>query len=156
MLALLPAVAVRSGSHPSRPPLPPLPSPHPGAPQVKADEWEAIPDIGDYTVKRPKRETFAPAPDSLLAAATNAAGATGGATALDVNGLATPAGTASSLTDMGARPSLARPSRTRPGTRARPAVATSAWQPAFHACLHARPPRTHPPHQARAAPRCWA
>lgn len=72
--------------------------------QVKAEEWEAIPDIGDYTIKRQKRETFAPAPDSLLAAAANASGATGGTNTLDA-GLDTPAGSGSSvsnLTDMGA------------------------------------------------------
>ncbi|GBF98664.1 hypothetical protein Rsub_11658 [Raphidocelis subcapitata] len=72
--------------------------------EVSESEWEAIPEIGDYTIKRQKRETYAPAPDSLLTAAANASGATGGATALDVNGLATPAGSASSvasLTDIG-------------------------------------------------------
>jgi hypothetical protein len=93
---------------PRRPPLARSPPPNPALhrPQVKAEEWEAIPDIGDYTIKRQKRETFAPAPDSLLAAAANAAGAGGSATTLDVNGLATPAGSASSvsnLTDIGAQ-----------------------------------------------------
>lgn len=71
--------------------------------EVSADEWEAIPDIGDYTIKRQKRETFAPAPDSLLAAAANA-GVAGQTTTLDVNGLATPMGSATSvsnLTDIG-------------------------------------------------------
>ena len=47
---------------------------------------------------------MAPAPDSLLAAAANAAGAAGASTTVadDGGGLATPAGTASSLTDIGA------------------------------------------------------
>ncbi len=70
---------------------------------MRAEEWEAIPDIGDYTIKRQKRETYAPAPDSLLAAAASA-GASGN-TVLDVNGLATPAGgsasSVSNLTDIG-------------------------------------------------------
>ena len=77
---------------------------HTHFPQVTASEWEAIPDIGDYTVKRQKRETFAPAPDSLLAAAVTAAGAAGRSTTA-IDGLATPMGTASTvsnLTDIGA------------------------------------------------------
>ena len=36
---------------------------------VTEAEWEAIPEIGDYTIKKPRRETFVPAPDTLLAAA---------------------------------------------------------------------------------------
>ena len=36
---------------------------------VTEAEWEAIPDIGDYTIKKPRRETYVPAPDTLLAAA---------------------------------------------------------------------------------------
>lgn len=83
-------------------PPPAIPSTRALPPQVKAEEWEAIPDIGDYTIKRQKRETFAPAPDSLLAAAANAAGASGTTNAVGLDGLATPAGSASSLTDMGA------------------------------------------------------
>ncbi|GFR44314.1 hypothetical protein Agub_g5438 [Astrephomene gubernaculifera] len=84
---------------------------------VSVDEWEAIPDIGDYTLKKPRRmERFAPVPDSLLArAAADAAAATGGAAgsarALDPNsglasvgglgGLATPmGGAASTVSDL--------------------------------------------------------
>ena len=33
---------------------------------VSYSEWDAIPDIGDYNVKKKKRENFAPAPDTLL------------------------------------------------------------------------------------------
>lgn len=29
-------------------------------------EWEAIPDIGDYTIKRKKLQSYAPVPDTLL------------------------------------------------------------------------------------------
>ena len=34
--------------------------------KVSLDEWAAIPDIGDYSVKKRKIEKFTPAPDSLL------------------------------------------------------------------------------------------
>jgi len=37
--------------------------------EVTEAEWEAIPEIGDYTIKKPRRETYVPAPDTLLAAA---------------------------------------------------------------------------------------
>lgn len=61
---------------------------------VSSAEWEAIPDIGDYTVKKQKRmQQFVPVPDSLLA---RAAAASGTATALDAQamsaGMATPSG----------------------------------------------------------------
>ncbi len=38
---------------------------------VSETEWEAIPEIGDYTIKnkRPRFESFTPVPDTLLAAA---------------------------------------------------------------------------------------
>lgn len=36
---------------------------------VSYDEWAAVPDIGDYSVKKQKRERYTPAPDSLLAQA---------------------------------------------------------------------------------------
>jgi pre-mRNA-processing factor 6 len=35
--------------------------------EVSRDEWEAIPDIGDYTIKKHKPvQTFTPVPDTLL------------------------------------------------------------------------------------------
>ena len=35
--------------------------------QVSRDEWESIPDIGDYTIKKQKRmQSFVPVPDTLL------------------------------------------------------------------------------------------
>ncbi|GAX76424.1 hypothetical protein CEUSTIGMA_g3869.t1 [Chlamydomonas eustigma] len=35
--------------------------------EVSSEEWESIPDIGDYTIKKqPKMVSYAPAPDSLL------------------------------------------------------------------------------------------
>ena len=36
---------------------------------VSASEWDAIPDIGDTTIKKTRREFYAPPPDTLLAAA---------------------------------------------------------------------------------------
>lgn len=36
---------------------------------VSAAEWDAIPDIGDTTIKKTRREFYAPPPDTLLAAA---------------------------------------------------------------------------------------
>jgi len=34
---------------------------------VKADEWDAIPEIGDYTIKKRKTmQSFVPIPDTLL------------------------------------------------------------------------------------------
>ncbi|EFJ46600.1 hypothetical protein VOLCADRAFT_62457 [Volvox carteri f. nagariensis] len=81
--------------------------------EVSYEEWESIPEIGDYTIKKQRRmERFAPVPDSLLArAAAEAASASaaGGSLAksLDpnsglasvgggLNGLATPMGGATS------------------------------------------------------------
>ena len=38
--------------------------------EITDEEWEAIPEIGDYTIKKTKRfESFAPVPDTLLAKA---------------------------------------------------------------------------------------
>jgi pre-mRNA-processing factor 6 len=64
-------------------------------------QWESIPDIGDYTVKKQKHlDRFTPVPDSLLAGAA-ARDAT--ATAIDASGLATPmGGITTDLTAMGA------------------------------------------------------
>jgi pre-mRNA-processing factor 6 len=67
-------------------------------------QWEAIPDIGDYTVKKQKHlDRFTPVPDSLLA---GAAGRDATATAIDAQGpggLETPMGGATTdLTAMGA------------------------------------------------------
>jgi pre-mRNA-processing factor 6 len=77
--------------------------------ELSEADWEAVPDIGDYTVKKRKgMQQFVPVPDSLLA---RAAAATETATALDGsamatvggNGMATPAGgTISDLTAIGA------------------------------------------------------
>ncbi|KAI3436782.1 hypothetical protein D9Q98_006193 [Chlorella vulgaris] len=69
--------------------------------EVPMDQWESIPDIGDYTVKKQKHlDRFTPVPDSLLAGAA-ARDAT--ATAIDASGLATPmGGITTDLTAMGA------------------------------------------------------
>ncbi|KAG2447955.1 hypothetical protein HYH02_006984 [Chlamydomonas schloesseri] len=80
---------------------------------VKYEEWEAIPEMGDYTLKKQRRmERFAPVPDSLLArAAADVAGGTaaGAAKSLDpssglassLGGLATPmGGAASTVSDL--------------------------------------------------------
>lgn len=68
-------------------------------------DWESVPDIGDYTVKKKKRmQQFVPVPDSLLA---RAAASSETVTALDASamaaGMATPAGGATTdLTAIGA------------------------------------------------------
>eukprot|EP00198_Chlamydomonas_reinhardtii_P003302 XP_001692638.1 splicing factor, component of the U4/U6-U5 snRNP complex [Chlamydomonas reinhardtii] len=80
---------------------------------VKYEEWESIPEMGDYTLKKQRRlERFAPVPDSLLArAAADVAGGTaaGAAKSLDpssglassLGGLATPmGGAASTVSDL--------------------------------------------------------
>ncbi len=71
--------------------------------EVAREEWEAIPDIGDYTIKKQKRfENFAPVPDSLLAKAAAAADNVTSIDAVDgsVTGLVTPAGGASTVSDL--------------------------------------------------------
>ena len=73
--------------------------------ELAAVDWESIPEIGDYTIKKTKRvQTFTPVPDSLLA---RAAANNDTATALDAKALAagldTPlGGTVTDLTAMGA------------------------------------------------------
>ncbi len=64
-------------------------------------QWESIPDIGDYTIKKQKHlDRFTPVPDSLLA---SAAAREATATAIDASGLATPMGGATTdLTAIGA------------------------------------------------------
>ncbi|KAK9803220.1 hypothetical protein WJX73_005268 [Symbiochloris irregularis] len=72
--------------------------------EVTDAEWEAIPEIGDYTIKKHKRmESFVPVPDTLLA---KAAAEKDTVSALDAramsNGLETPGGMATTnLTEIG-------------------------------------------------------
>lgn len=69
---------------------------------MSAEEWEGIPDVGDRTVKkRPRFNSFAAAPDSLLAKAAMASQTD---SSISVDGLATPAGatTNADLTAIGA------------------------------------------------------
>lgn len=72
--------------------------------EITDAEWEAIPEIGDYTIKKQKRmESFVPVPDTLLA---KAAAEKDTASALDAkamsNGLETPSGLATTnLTEIG-------------------------------------------------------
>ena len=69
---------------------------------VSDSEWEAIPEIGDYTIKnkRPRFESFTPVPDTLLAAA--AAEKQTNTAAEPSAGLETPAGYATTdLTAVG-------------------------------------------------------
>ena len=54
---------------------------------VSNDEWSSIPDIGDYSVKKQKFQTFTPAPDSLLEKARQETAYV--ATAADAGGAAT-------------------------------------------------------------------
>lgn len=60
------------------------------------EDWESIPDIGDYTIKNKKRfQSFAPVPDTLLAGAV-------GNMETSTDGLQTPAaGTTTDLTAVG-------------------------------------------------------
>ncbi|PSC71481.1 STABILIZED1-like [Micractinium conductrix] len=69
--------------------------------EVPVDQWESIPDIGDYTIKKQKHlDRFTPVPDSLLA---SAAASQATASAIDASGLATPMGGATTdLTAIGA------------------------------------------------------
>jgi pre-mRNA-processing factor 6 len=71
--------------------------------ELAAAEWESIPDIGDYTIKKAKRmAAFTPVPDSLLAMAAGS-GETGNTADMSVGGLATPlGGTVTDLAAMGA------------------------------------------------------
>ena len=63
-------------------------------------DWEAIPDIGDYTAKKQKREQFVPVPDSLLA---RAAGSMETVSALDARVMDAPVGgTTTDLSAIGA------------------------------------------------------
>lgn len=57
---------------------------------VSEADWEAIPDIGDYTIKKQKRfESFTPPPDTLLAKAIAEKETV---SHIDPNGIATPSG----------------------------------------------------------------
>ena len=69
--------------------------------EVSESDWEAIPEIGDYTIKKRQRfESFVPVPDTLLAAA--AAEKQNTKTAADSAGADTPAGYATTdLTAVG-------------------------------------------------------
>jgi pre-mRNA-processing factor 6 len=65
-------------------------------------DWEAIPNIGDYTAKKRKMQQFVPVPDSLL---SSAASMNQTVTALDAQAMAagtnTPAGTMTDLAAIG-------------------------------------------------------
>ena len=58
---------------------------------------QAIPEIGDHTIKKQKKETYTPVPDTILTGVA-AAGQTGNAV---VGGLETPGGATTSLTEIG-------------------------------------------------------
>lgn len=58
---------------------------------------QAIPEIGDHTIKKQKRETYTPVPDTILTGVA-AAGQTGNTI---VGGLETPGGATTSLTEIG-------------------------------------------------------
>ena len=62
-----------------------------------SDPLQAIPEIGDHTTKKKKRETFTPVPDMLLTDAA-AAGQMGNSI---VGGAETPGGSSTSLTEIG-------------------------------------------------------
>ncbi|PRW56239.1 STABILIZED1 [Chlorella sorokiniana] len=70
---------------------------------VPVDQWEAIPDIGDYTVKKQKLDKFTPVPDSLLAGAAARDATASAIDARGAGGLETPMGGATTdLTAIGA------------------------------------------------------
>jgi pre-mRNA-processing factor 6 len=75
--------------------------------QITEAEWESIPDIGDYTIKKQKRmQQFVPAPDSLLARAVMSSQT---ASAIDAQAMSTmPGGQMSALlgNDSGTRTDL--------------------------------------------------
>ncbi|KAF5841064.1 PRP1 splicing factor, N-terminal-domain-containing protein [Dunaliella salina] len=65
--------------------------------EVKPDEWEAIPDIGDYTIKKRKTmQSFVPVPDTLLSKATREKEHDSTVKDMSLPGLATPMGGANS------------------------------------------------------------
>ena len=69
--------------------------------EISQDEWEGIPDIGDYSMKNKNKrpQFYSPAPDSLLAtAAARNEKDTSIGVASGFDGLKTPAGQFSSLT----------------------------------------------------------
>ncbi|KDD72365.1 PRP1 splicing factor, partial [Helicosporidium sp. ATCC 50920] len=67
---------------------------------VSESEWDAIPDIGDTTIRKPKRAAiFTPAPDSLLARA--AGGGLGNTVVEPEGGASIVPGTATDLTAVG-------------------------------------------------------
>lgn len=67
---------------------------------IAEEDWNSIPDIGDYTIKKRPRTSFAPVPDTLL---QKAAAEKDQVTALDAQpGLSTPAsGMTTNLTSVG-------------------------------------------------------
>ncbi|KAK9809995.1 hypothetical protein WJX72_003070 [[Myrmecia] bisecta] len=70
---------------------------------IQAHEWEGIPDIGDYTIKKQRgKQSFTPVPDTLF---SKAAQEKQTLTTLDPrttgNGLETPSGMTSNLTEIG-------------------------------------------------------
>lgn len=67
---------------------------------IAEDDWNSIPDIGDYTIKKRPRTSFAPVPDTLL---QKAAAEKETVTALDAQaGLSTPvSGMTTNLTSVG-------------------------------------------------------
>jgi len=65
--------------------------------EVKPDEWEAIPDIGDYTIKKRKTmQSFVPVPDTLLSKAAREKEHDSTVKDMSLPGLATPMGGANS------------------------------------------------------------
>jgi len=66
---------------------------------VAPEEWEGIPEIGDYTIKRKRQQSFAPVPDTLL---SKAAAEKQTMKSIDpMAGLATPmGGTHSTISDL--------------------------------------------------------
>ena len=51
--------------------------------EVSEDQWNAIPEVGDYSIKRRQRESFSAVPDSVIADQAAAVGGAGQAATLD-------------------------------------------------------------------------
>lgn len=89
-----------------------------GLAAVTEAEWEAIPEIGDYTIKKAKRDTWAPVPDTLLAkaaaemASTSTTVVEGGASAAGGSSSALPDGSAASLAPGGSLTAVGEGRRT--------------------------------------------
>lgn len=83
-----------------------------GLAAVTEAEWEAIPEIGDYTIKKAKRDTWAPVPDTLLAKAAAEMASTSTTVVEGGSSSALPDGSAASLAPGGSLTAVGEGRRT--------------------------------------------